>query len=165
MAQQIVKLNHLHIAPRKVRLIADTLKGLSVNEAEAQLLVRPQRAARALLKMLRSGIANAVNNQKLNPQQLVISKLTVGQGPVITGILRRAQGRATYIQKKMSNILLVLEDTKTPATARFTIVPPKKEKKEKKSVKVPKAKAAETKKEVAKKPGFFKRMFSRKTGE
>jgi len=163
--QEIVKLNHLHITPRKVRLIGDTIRGLSANEAEAQLTIRPQRAAKALLKLLRSGLANAVHNQKLNPAHMFISQLMIGPGPIRKSFMPRAQGRATPIQKKMSNILMVLEEKQGLAAPRFMIVPPKKDKKDKKKP-VQKPKAAEPKKETPKKKaGFFKRMFSRKTGE
>ena len=57
MKTQLAQLNYLHIAPRKVRLITDTLKGLPIREAEAQLLLRPQRPVQALLKLLLLGLA------------------------------------------------------------------------------------------------------------
>ena len=60
--EQKAQLNYLMITPRKVRLVANALKGMTVSEAEAQLLLRPQRAADALLKLLRSAISNAKNN-------------------------------------------------------------------------------------------------------
>ena len=62
MNQEIVQLNYLRIAPRKVRLVANVIKGLSVNEAEAQLFVWPQRSAQPILKLLRSAVANAVEH-------------------------------------------------------------------------------------------------------
>src|SRR3989344_4487325 len=75
MNQVIAKLNHLHIAPRKVRLVADGIKGLSVNEAEAQLMFRPQRSSGPLLKLLRSAVANAKNNNKLSEAKLAVKKI------------------------------------------------------------------------------------------
>ena len=106
--KQIAKLNYLHIAPRKVRLVANALRGLSVNEAEAQLLFRPQRSSEPLLKLLRSAVANAKNSQKLNADKLVIEAIQVNQGPMLKRFMPRAMGRATPIHKKMSHVILVL---------------------------------------------------------
>src|SRR3989338_5323507 len=164
--KQIAKLKYLHMAPRKVRLIADTLKGLPISEAEAQLLTRSQRVAGPLLKLLRSAIANAKNNAKLDSNKLFVESIRVDQGPMLKRILPRAQGRATPIQKKMSHITVVLEEAAAPTTPRFTIAPPpKKEKKTKKSA-VKKPALREKKEEITKKPekaGFFKRLFRRKS--
>jgi len=164
MAQQIAQLNYLHIAPRKVRLLASTLRGLRVNEAEAQLLLRNQRASRVLLKLLRSAVANAKNNQKLNPNELTIGAVRVDQGPILKRSLPRAMGRTTPIHKKMSHITLVLTSAAKTAEPRFTIIPPpKKEKKEKKRKEV-KPKMTEIKAEKPKeKVGFLKRIFQRKS--
>ncbi|OGY62229.1 MAG: 50S ribosomal protein L22 [Candidatus Harrisonbacteria bacterium RIFCSPHIGHO2_01_FULL_44_13] len=164
--KQIAKLKYLHMAPRKVRLIADTLKGLPISEAEAQLLTRSQRVAGPLLKLLRSAIANAKNNAKLDSNKLFVESIRVDQGPMLKRILPRAQGRTTPIQKKMSHITVVLEEAAAPTTPRFTIAPPpKKEKKTKKSA-VKKPALREKKEEITKKPekaGFFKRLFRRKS--
>ena len=161
MKQQIAKLNYLHIAPRKVRLISDTLKGLSIQEAEAQLLLRPHRAAKALLKLLRSAVANAKNNQKSS--SLFVASLRVDQGPMLKRSLPRAQGRATPIHKKMSHVTLVLEEAVNPLLQRFTINPPvKKEKTKKRTVSKPKAIIMKEKPKTEK-VGFFKRIFRRKS--
>src|SRR3989338_4570164 len=85
--KQIAKLKYLHMAPRKVRLIADTLKGLPISEAEAQLLTRSQRVAGPLLKLLRSAIANAKNNAKLDSNKLFVESIRVDQGPMLKRIL------------------------------------------------------------------------------
>ncbi|MDP2695874.1 MAG: 50S ribosomal protein L22 [bacterium] len=164
---QIAKVKYLHIAPRKVRLVANTLKGLSAHEAEAQLLLRPHRAAKALLTLLRSGVANAKNNKKLNAEKLVVSNLMVDPGPMMKRFMPRAMGRATPIQKKMSHVTLVLEESNKITTRRFTINPPVK--KDKKPAKATKAKTTPKPqadiKEIPKKerPGFFKKIFQRKS--
>lgn len=165
MKQQIAKLNYLHMTPRKVRLIADTVKGLPVNEAEAQLMLRPQRAAQALLKLLRSAVANARHNQKTEAQQMVIKKITVDQGPMLKRFLPRAQGRATPLQKKMSHVTLLLEENAKIVRPRFNIIPPKKEKRDARQVKQEKPKVSALKEAESKKKGvvgFFKRLFRRK---
>lgn len=164
MKQQIAKINYLHIAPRKVRLIGNTLKGLSAQEAEAQLLLRPHRAAKALLKVLRSAIANARNNQKLNANSLFISSFYVGQGPILKRSLPRAQGRATPIHKKMSHVTLVLSESAKPHSQRFVINPPVKKVKKSKKATTPKPKmSVEKAKPKMEKVGFFKRLFRRKS--
>ena len=101
------KLKFLHMTPRKVRLVASVLRGMQVRRAEGELMFRRNRAAEALLKLLRSAIANA-KNLKLNEETLVVSEIRVDQGPMLKRFLPRAMGRATPIQKKMSHITIVL---------------------------------------------------------
>lgn len=165
MVKETVKLNYLHIAPRKVRLIADVLKGLPANEAEAQLFLRPQRASKPLLKLLRSAIANAKNNQKTDPDKLVVESIQVDSGPVLKRFLPRAMGRATPILKRTSHVTLVLKESEKKSEPKFNVVlsqpKVKKEKKAKKST-APKAEklAVAKPKERA---GFFKKIFQRKS--
>ncbi|PIT92281.1 MAG: 50S ribosomal protein L22 [Candidatus Harrisonbacteria bacterium CG10_big_fil_rev_8_21_14_0_10_42_17] len=122
-----VRLRFLHVAPRKVRLVAYALRGLLVQEAEAQLLNRSQRSAPALLKLLRSALANAKHNHSLEPNQLFIKAVFVDQGPVFKRIMPRAQGRATPIQKKTSHITLTLATLPAVYTGRFSITTPTKD--------------------------------------
>lgn len=161
MANQTAKLNYLKIAPRKVRLIANTLKGLSTQEAEAQLMFRAQRSSGPLLKLLRSAIANAKNN-KLDIGKLFISTILVNPGPMLKRMMPRAQGRGAAIHKKMSHVVLVLSEREQKNNDRFVINPPVKKVKESHE-KTQKPKAEEVKKEGGntKKPGVFKRMFRR----
>src|SRR3989344_9692027 len=122
MAKQIAKLKYLHIAPRKVRLVANALRGLPANEAEAQLYLRPQRASKPLLKLLRSAIANAKNNQKTDPDKLVVESIQVDSGPVLKRFLPRAMGRATPILKRTSHVTLVLKESERKFEPKFNIV-------------------------------------------
>ena len=169
--QQVTTLNSLHIAPRKVRLLINTIKGLSLQEAEAQLLMRTQRSSQPLLKLLRSAAANATNNNKMNKDNLFVSRVSVDQGPVFKRSLPRAMGRATPLAKRTSHVTLVLEEAATPFKSRFEIAPPvKKTKKTKKPAKAKEAAAQAKKPTVAaeqpkEKPkgGFFKKMFRRKS--
>lgn len=172
MATQIAQLRYLKVAPRKVRALAGIIRGLSVNEAEAQLIVGRRRAAGALLKLLRSAVANAKNNQKLSIETLYIKAITVDGGPMLKRYLPRARGMATPIQKKLSHITLTLGEKKDQKTNRFTIVVKKKAKKPLKDAK-PGRKDKEAKKEVSEdketkprrqNPGFFQKVFSRKSG-
>lgn len=166
MKTAIAKLKYLHMAPRKVRFVADLIKGKHIVEAEAQLLYCRRRAAKPILKLLHSAINNALN-KKLNKDTLYISSITVDQGPMLKRWLPRAMGRATPIQKKMSHITLVLAEGKQ--FNRFT-VPKAKITKSEKAISKEKAeiKKSEYKKKeqkvVEKKPkeGAVKKFFRRK---
>lgn len=169
MKQAVAKLRDLNIAPRKVRLVADAIRNLSVQEAEAQLLYRPQRSSEPILKLLRSAMANAKENQKLDPTTLVISKILVDPAVVYKRSLPRAQGRATPINKRRSHITIVLEPAVKVRAQRFVITKPvktAKEKPAKKTTEKTQAAAPEVAKKTAKKdskPGVFKKMFQRKS--
>ncbi len=164
MREQTAQLNYLHIAPRKVRLLTDTLKGLPAKEAEAQLLLRPQRTSRPLLKLLRSAVASAKHNQKISEESLVVHSVRVDPGPILKRFLPRAMGRATSIHKKMSHVTLVLHET-TPAKMRFTINPPvtKEVKPAKKATQPVRTKTGDEKADRPQaRDGFFRRFFRRK---
>lgn len=158
------RLNYLRIAPRKVRLVASALRGLSAQEAEAQLILRTQRSRTPLLKLLRSALANAKNKQ-LAVDRLVVAAVRVDQGPMLKRSLPRALGRVTPIQKKMSHVTLVLAEGDKSYPTRYTLVTPKKEKKgvKRTAPKRPAAKLEETKPKIEKKPGFFQKFFRRKS--
>lgn len=168
---QTATLRFAHVAPRKMRLIAHTLAGLPVREAEAQLLLRPQRAAGPLLKLLRSAIANARSSKQMPPSNLVISVIRVDEGPMLKRFLPRAQGRATPIHKKTSHVSLVLAETAESQREQFVITPrPKKEKKPEKKRRGARLPASETAHEAKReeggaerRPGFFRRIFRRKS--
>lgn len=172
MKTQTAKLNYLKIAPRKVRLAATVLKGLSVNEAQAQLLLNPQRANVALLKLLRCAADNAKNNAKLNPENLFVKEIRVDGGPMLKRFLPRAMGRATPLQKKSSHITLILEELEKSKQPRFKIVKPEriskrekaqmvKETKKEKEIEKPKAPERELRR-APEKLGFMRRIFRRK---
>lgn len=168
MKQQKAKLSYADITPRKMRLVADTIRGLTVSEAEAQLLANPRRAAKKILKLLQSAVANAKNNQKLNADSLVVSSIQVDGGPTLKRWLPRARGTATPILKRRSHVTLVLEENEKAAAPRFkqkvTRVAKGKKTEEKRRDKSAQDKAfAEKKTLAAQKPGFFKRIFRRKS--
>jgi large subunit ribosomal protein L22 len=111
------KLRYLRISPRKVRLVTDLIKGLPVEEAERQLEFLTKRAARPVLKLLSSALANAQSNSKLAKENLYIDKVIVEGGPMLKRWQPRAMGRATPIRKRTSHITLILnvkEDSVAP---------------------------------------------------
>ena len=106
----IAKLNNLRMAPRKVRLVADLIRGKSALEAKSVLRFLPQRAARAFAKLLDSAMANAKNNFGLEESTLYLAKVTVDEGAKLKRWRARARGRAFPIQKKTSHLTIVLEE-------------------------------------------------------
>src|SRR3989344_1804276 len=97
MAETQAKLNNLRIAPRKVRLVADLIKGMSAAEARAELTFSKKRSAPAILKLLQSAVANAKNNQKLEEDKLYIKSIRVDKCPRNK---RRFKAVPIYIPRK-----------------------------------------------------------------
>ena len=165
MIQQTATLRYLRMAPRKVRSVGDLVKGLSVNDAEAQLIIQRRRPAKALLKLLRSAVANAKTNQKLNAEHLFVQNVRVEGGPMLKRILPRARGSASPIQKKMSHVTITLgvnENLKnkyTIVTQKKTKLPKVTDEKKLKDKHEPEKQEKEMK---AQKPSFWKRTFSRR---
>ncbi len=106
------KLRYLRIAPRKVRLVADLIRGKTVEKAQAILNFTVKKTALPLLKLLKQAIANAKNNFQIEKTNLYISKITVDEGPKLKRWRARARGSAFKIQKKTSHITLILEGKK-----------------------------------------------------
>ena len=113
-------LRYLRITPRKVRVVADLIRGKNVNAALAQLAYVEKRAAEPLAKLLRSAVANAeqsAKDQSLDVDRLLVKELMVDQGPSLRRYMPRAMGRAFKILKKTSHIQLTLSD-ETPKKKR-----------------------------------------------
>lgn len=103
------KLKYLKITPKKVRPIASVIKGMPVERAIAELESRGRRANPALLALLRSAVANAVNVHKLDRDALVVKSILVDPGPVYKRSLPRAMGSATPLLKRTSHVTVILE--------------------------------------------------------
>ncbi|OWK27214.1 MAG: 50S ribosomal protein L22 [Parcubacteria group bacterium GW2011_GWA2_38_13b] len=104
-------LNNIIIAPRKVRLVADLIRGASFGEAERQLIFSDKKSALPMLKLLRSARANARANFNIQDADLLrIKEVRVDEGPhSLKRFFPRAMGRAYPIMKRMSRINLILE--------------------------------------------------------
>jgi large subunit ribosomal protein L22 len=100
----------IRIAPRKVRLAADLVRGKRVSDALALLSFTPTHGARALTKVLQSALANAQRQGDVDVDMLVVSRAFVDQGPTVRRFLPRAMGRATRINKRTSHITLELKE-------------------------------------------------------
>lgn len=101
-------LRGLRIAPPKVRLIADIIRGKKVSDAKKILAATPKHAARPVRKLLDSAVANAKNNHFMNEASLVIQTITVDGGPTLHRWTPRAMGRATPVKKRTSHIKIEL---------------------------------------------------------
>ncbi|EQA72723.1 50S ribosomal protein L22 [Leptospira noguchii] len=101
----------VRMSPRKVRLVADEIRGYAVSEALDILKFTNKRAIEPLTKVILSASANAsVLNNKVNFNQLFIKKIYVDEGPIMKRFRPRARGRAARIRKRLSHITVVLSD-------------------------------------------------------
>ncbi|MFC3040918.1 50S ribosomal protein L22 [Virgibacillus xinjiangensis] len=102
----------VRIAPRKVRLVVDLIRGKNVGEAVAILRHTRRGASPVVEKVLNSAIANAEHNYEMDPDNLVISEAFVNEGATLKRFRPRAQGRASRINKRTSHITLVVTEKK-----------------------------------------------------
>jgi len=135
-----VKLKHLHIAPRKARLVADLVRGKKAEEAQTILSFAVKKASDPILKLLNSALANAKSTKNVPASDLFISKITIDEGPAGKRVLPKSRGRGEIIKKKTSHVTLVLDVKREEL-----------EKKSKKGKKVEKVEKKEDKKITKKK--------------
>lgn len=102
----------VRIAPRKVRLVVDLIRGKNVGEAISILKFTPNGAATAVEKVLMSAIANAEHNYDLNIENLVVSEAYVNEGATMKRFRPRAKGSASPILKRTSHISVVVSEKK-----------------------------------------------------
>jgi large subunit ribosomal protein L22 len=100
---------NLHVAPRKMRLVTNLLRGLPVQTALVQLQFVNKKAAPMVTKLLQSAIANAENNFSLDPSSLVITEITCDMGRVLKRYFPRARGSAFVIRRKLCHVFITLE--------------------------------------------------------
>lgn len=104
-------LNNLRITPRKVRLIAYSVRGIGVDEALIQFDKQLKKSALPLIKLLKSAIANAEHNFQLDRSNLYVEDVWVGEGQKLKRWTPRAQGRATALWRRMSKVKITLAET------------------------------------------------------
>lgn len=102
------QLRYLRASPRKLRLLADFIRGKKAVRAADSLSVMNKRGARHLLKLVRSALANAKHNHELAAENLFIKTITVDGGPVLKRFMPRAHGRATPVRERTAHVKLVL---------------------------------------------------------
>ena len=104
------KANNVRISTKKLRIVADTVRGLNVNKALSSLDHMDQKGAYIIRKTLASAVANAQNNEDFNADMNLVSikTITVDEGPALKRFRARAQGRANRIKKRTSHLKIVI---------------------------------------------------------
>ena len=113
--QVTAKLGNYRVSARKARLLADMIRGRQVEEALAYLDLSPKKFAKPMAKLVRSAVANAEdkNNRDkagIDVDNLFVRTVMVNEGPSMWRIRARAQGRASWIQRRTSHVTVVLEE-------------------------------------------------------
>ncbi|MFH1175541.1 MAG: 50S ribosomal protein L22 [bacterium] len=103
-------LKYLRISPRKVRLVADAIKGSDIKTAKTRLNLLVKRSSNPISKLLDSAVANAQHNFNLKKENLYIGNVIVNEGPSLKRWMPRAQGRATEILKRTAHITVILRE-------------------------------------------------------
>lgn len=136
-------LRNISSSPKKLRLIADAIRGKTVDEALSILQFMQKGEAPTLLKLLKSAIANAGSNHELRADDLYIAKITIDGGATMKRFMARARGRANRIRKRTSHAKIVLREKF--AMAKFAVSAPTAEASAKKTVKKAATKTASSK--------------------
>ena len=106
---------NMRVSPRKLNLVAQSIRGQKAEAALATLTFSPKRIARDVKKVLQSAIANAENNHDLDVDDLVVSEASVGRNLVMKRFHARARGRGGRIEKPFSQVTIVVEEMREAA--------------------------------------------------
>lgn len=104
------KLSYARVSVQKACFVLDAIRGKDVQTALGILAYNPRYASSLIEKLLKSAIANAENNNGMNPENLYVAECYANKGPTMKRIKPRAQGRAYRIEKRMSHITIVLDE-------------------------------------------------------
>jgi large subunit ribosomal protein L22 len=108
--QATAKALNVHIAPRKVRVVADLIRGKDVQDALALLSFTPKRACEVVGKVIKSAAANAEHNLDLSPDLLYVAQAFVDAGPTLKRWQPRQRGQAFQIKKRSSHVTIVVRE-------------------------------------------------------
>ena len=103
-------LRFARISARKVKIVADLIRGKKVDEALAIVKFTPKASSEIIEKLLKSAIANAENNHGMNRGNLVVSEIYANQGPTMKRIRPAAKGSASRIRKRTSHVTIKLRE-------------------------------------------------------
>ena len=103
-------LYYARIAPRKVKIVCDLIRGKDTKMAQAILKNTPKAASELMIKILKSAVANAENNHNMDPDNLYVSETFANPGPILKRMMPRAQGRGFRINKRTSHITIVVKE-------------------------------------------------------
>ena len=104
--ESFAHLKYLRMSPRKVKIQCDMIRGKDVKTAIAYIMQTPKAASEPVLKLLRSAIANAENNNSMDVEKLYVSTAVANPGPVLKRGMPRAQGRFNRILKRTTHITI-----------------------------------------------------------
>ena len=110
VAEARATLSYARISSRKVKIVADLMRGKSVDEALKIAKFAPKASSEILEKLLNSAIANAENNHFMNRSNLYVAEIYANQGPTLKRIRPAAKGSAVRIRKRTSHITIVLRE-------------------------------------------------------
>ena len=109
-AEAMAKVRTLRTSPRKLNLVAQSIRGLNVQRALTELEISHKRIAQDVRKALYSAISNAENNHNLDIDSLVVAEAYVGKNLIMKRFSPRARGRATRVEKPFSEITIVVRE-------------------------------------------------------
>ena len=104
------ELKYARISARKVKIVADLIRGKDAHEALAIVKFTPKASSEIIEKLLKSAIANAENNHGMNSNSLYVDQIYANQGPTLKRIRPAAKGSAVRIRKRTSHITIVLKE-------------------------------------------------------
>jgi len=104
------ELRFARISSRKVKIVADLIRGKKVDEALAIVKFTPKASSELIEKLLKSAIANAENNHGMNRGNLIVSEIYANQGPTLKRIRPAAKGSAVRIRKRTSHVTIKLRE-------------------------------------------------------
>jgi large subunit ribosomal protein L22 len=111
---------NIRTSPRKLNLVAQTIRGKRAEAALNELAFSPKRVAKVVKKVLQSAIANAENNHDLDVDDLVVTEASVGKNMVLKRFHARARGRGASIEKPFAQITIIVEEKRAEEPAPKT---------------------------------------------
>jgi large subunit ribosomal protein L22 len=115
------RLTGVRMSPRKMRLVTNMVKGMTALDAIEQLRFTNKKAAKFVHDLIRSAVANASNNFKLEPESLYVKTITADMGAKLKRYMPRAQGRASEIRRPSSHLFVLLEERPKAKKARAAL--------------------------------------------
>jgi large subunit ribosomal protein L22 len=103
---------HVRMSPRKMRIVADRVRGKRVDEAMNLLKLMPKRAAFVIRKLLVSAVANAEHQGEQDVDALLVKECAIDNGPILKRWMPRAMGRAARVQHRTSHVTIVVDESR-----------------------------------------------------
>jgi large subunit ribosomal protein L22 len=114
----------IRVSPRKLNLVAQSIRGQTAEQALATLSFSPKRIARDVKKVLQSAIANAENNHDLDVDSLVVAEASVGRNLTMKRFHARARGRGARIEKPFAQVTIIVEERQAKEEEKKPVAKP-----------------------------------------